>query len=124
MRRTPKRFRAPRTCSKPFITNHHAKFGGAHADFTRRRGGQKRRVFIPAALRAAQKRRYLSYTDGDFEVLCHIRTTRCTDGDEPQKLKILLKFDQMSEYINAPQRRAPRGIFAKFAEFVPRFRMR
>ena len=51
-------------------------------DFTRRRGGQKRSVFLPAALRAAQTCRYLVYSEADFEVFCPAGATRCTDGDE------------------------------------------
>ena len=48
---------------------------------------------------------------------------RCNDkGIGPLKLKILLIFGQNVEY--APQGRIPCAIFTKFAEFVPRFRMR
>ena len=50
---------------------------------------------------------------------------RCNDkGIGPLKLKFLLIFGQNVEYINAPQGRIPYAIFTKFAEFVPRFRMR
>ena len=40
-------------------------------------------------------------------------------GIGPPKLKLLLIFDQIVEY-----KRSPCAIFPKFAEFVPRFRMR
>ena len=49
---------------------------------------------------------------------------RCNDkGIGPLKQKILLIFGQNVEY-KRPQGRIPCAIFTKFAEFVPRFRMR
>ena len=49
---------------------------------------------------------------------------RCNDkGIGPLKLKILLIFGQNVEY-KRPAGAYPFAIFTKFAEFVPRFRMR
>ena len=49
---------------------------------------------------------------------------RCNDkGIGPLKLKFLLIYGQNVEY-KRPQGRIPYAIFTKFAEFVPRFRMR
>jgi len=88
-------------------------------------------------LRAAQSAGYLIYSEADFEVFRPAGATHCTDGGEiwhgrgdrnkgigPLKLKILLIFGQNVEYKYAPQGRIPCAIFTKFAEFVPRFRMR
>ena len=96
-------------------------------------------------MRAAQSAGYLIYSEADFEDFRPTGATRCTDGGEiwhgggpllrakfhphrcndkgigPLKLKILLIFGQNVEY---KQGRIPCAIFTKFAEFVPRFRMR
>jgi len=49
---------------------------------------------------------------------------RCNDkGIGPPKLKFLLRFDQNMEY-KRPALAYPLRDFNKFAEFVPRFRMR
>ena len=49
---------------------------------------------------------------------------RCNDkGVGPQKLKSLLRFDQNVEY-KRPAKAYPLRDFQKFAEFVPRFRIR
>jgi len=79
-------------------------------------------LIITGSIARSAKRRYLSYSEADFEV-----ATRCTDGDEIwhrggdrpsyiQKMKFLLN-------INAPQGHIPCAIFTKFAEFVPHLRM-
>jgi len=53
---------------------------------------------------------------------CQISPHQCNDkGVGPQRLKILLRFDQNVEY-KRPQERIPCAIFTKFAEFVPHFR--
>ena len=39
-------------------------------------------ALLPAALRATQKRRYISYLEADFEVIRPAGATRCTDGGE------------------------------------------
>ena len=60
------------------------------------------RYFLPAALRAS--RRYLVYSDADFEIfrpLLHAKfhPHRCNDkGVGPQKLKFLLRSHQNVEY--------------------------
>jgi len=85
---------------------------------------------------------YLIYSEADFEDFRPAGATRCTDGGEiwhlrakfhphrcndksigPLKLKILLIFGQNVEY-KRPAGAYPCAIFTKFAEFVPRFRMR
>ena len=55
---------------------------------------------------------------------CQISPHRCNDmGIGPPKLKFLLRFDQNVKY-KRPVGGIPSAIFTKFAEFVPRFRMR
>ena len=60
-------------------------------------GAQKYiKLFLPAALRAAQICRYLIYSEADFEVF---HPHRCNDkGVGPPKLKFLLRFDRNVEY--------------------------
>ena len=54
------------------------------SDFTRRRGGQKRSVFVclfvTGSIARSASRRYLVYSEADFEVFRPTRATRCTDG--------------------------------------------
>jgi len=97
-------------------------------------------------------RRYLIYPEADFEVFRPAGATRCTDGGEiwhrrvdqrsPPPCQISHPSVQRLEYgslkteifteiwskcgfnINAPQGRTRCAICIKFAEFVPRFRMR
>jgi len=104
-----------------------------------------REIFTGSIARTAT-RRYLIYSEANFEVFCPTGATRCTDGGEiwhgggdqsakfhphrcnrkgvrPQKMEFLLGFDQNVEY------RRPTGayrcaIFTRFAEFIPRFTMR
>jgi len=81
--------------------------------------------FITASIARSAKRRYLSYSEADFEVFRPIGATRCTDGCEiwhggvdegpllrakfhphrcndkgigPPQLKLLLRFHKTSEY--------------------------
>jgi len=110
------------------------------------------RIFTSSIARSAT-RRYLSYSEADFEVFLPAGTTRCTDGAEiwheggdrrgrllhakchpnrcndkgigSPKLTFLLRFDQNVEYKRpAGAYPLPCAIFTKFAEFEPRFRMR
>ena len=70
---------------------------------------------ITGSIARSASRRYLIYSEADFEVFRHARATRCTDGGEIwhakfhphrcndkdvglQKLKFLLRFDQNVEY--------------------------
>jgi len=103
-------------------------------------------MFITGSIARSATRRYLIYSEADFEVFRPSGVTRCTNGCEiwhggfqisakfhphrcndkgvgPQKLKFLLRFDQNVEY-KRPQGRIPCAIFTKFAEFAPHFRMR
>jgi len=91
-----------------------------------------RKLFLPAALRAAQTCRYLVYSEADLEVFRPAGATRYTDkgeiwhggGDDgplphakfhphrcnakgvgPPKLKSLLRFDQNVEY------KRPAGVY-------------
>jgi len=56
---------------------HHAKFGGTWISPATRAANNVE--FLPAAARSA-KRRYLSYSQGDFEIFCPASATHCTDG--------------------------------------------
>jgi len=89
-------------------------------------------------------RRYLVYSDADFEVFRPAGATRCTDrgeiwhgggdmpnvthrcndnGVEPQKLKFLLRFDQNVEY-KGPTGAYPLRDFHKISRICTHFRMR
>jgi len=104
----------------------------------------KHSVIIGSIARST-RRRYLIYSEADYEVFRPAGVTRCTDGGEiwhgggcrspppcqisppsvqrlgyrTPKLKFLLKFDQNVEY-----KRTHCAIVTKFAEFVPRSRLR
>ena len=72
--------------------------------------------FFTGSIACSASRRYLIYSEADFEDLHPTGATRCTDGGEiwhmcqihphrcndkgvgPQKLKFLLRFDQNVEY--------------------------
>jgi len=100
-------------------------------------------ILVTGSLARSASRRYLIYSEADFEVFRPAGATRCTDGDEvwhgggdrisppsvhrlgyrTPKLKYLLRFDQNVEY-ERPAVAYPCAIFTKFTEIVPRFRMR
>ena len=62
------------------VLYHHANFGGAR--ISPAAGAAKNVEFLPAALRAAQARRHLIYSEADFEVFRPAGATPCTDGGE------------------------------------------
>jgi len=67
------------------VLYHHAKFGGARISLAAVTA--KNVEFLLAALRTAQsvgmrKHRYLSYSEGDFEVFRPAGPTHCTNGGE------------------------------------------
>jgi len=93
--------------------------------------------FFTGSTARSASRRYLIYSEADFEVFRHAGATRCTDGSEiwhgvakfhphrrndkgvgPQKLKFLLRFDQNMEY-KRPAERIPCATFTKFAVCTP-----
>jgi len=99
------------------VLYHHAKFGGPR--ISPATGVAKTLSFTGSIARSAT-RRYLIYSEADFEVFRSAGATRCTDGGEiwhgggdrsakfhphrcndkgvgPQKLKFLLRFDQNME---------------------------
>jgi len=104
---------------------------------------------VTGSIARSATRRYLIYSEADFEVFGPTGATRCTDGVKfgteegtcpllrakfhphrcndtgvgPPKLKFLLRFDQYVEYKRAAGR-IPCAISTKFAVFVPHFRMR
>jgi len=102
-------------------------------------------VFTGSIARSAT-RRYLSYSEADFEVFRPAVATRCTDKGEiwhgwgdrsatfhphrynnegigPQNWNFYRNLIKMWN-INAPQGHIPCAIFAKFADFRPRFSLR
>ena len=82
-----------------------------------------------SSIACSATRRYLSYSEADFEVFRPAGVTRCTDGGEIWHGGVDLQnwnfyWDLIKMWnIYAPQRRIPCTIFEKFAEFVPRFRL-
>jgi len=97
MHRTRKSFRCARTCSWSSITA---------------AGVAKNVEVFTGSIARSASRRYLVYSEADFEVFRPAGATRCTDGGEiwhgggirrrqgcrTQKLKFLLRFDQNVEY--------------------------
>ena len=103
--------------------------------------------FVTGSIAPRATRRYLIYSEADLEVFRPARAhfaaiggeiwqgggdflhakfnpNRCNGwGIVAPKLKFLLRFDQNVEY-KRPAGGIPCAIFIKFAEFVPRFRMR
>ena len=99
-------------------------------------------LLVTGSIARSARRRYLIYSEADFEVFRPAGATRCTDGDEiwhgggdllrakfhphrckvkgigPPKLKFLLRFDKNVEYKRPA---VPCAIFTKSANFVPRF---
>jgi len=104
-------------------------------------------LLITGSIARSATRRYLIYSEADFEVFRPTGATRCTDWgeiwhgggsssmpnvtligatvrvQEPQNWNFYWDLIKMWN-INAPQGRIPCAIFTKFAEFVPRFSMR
>jgi len=109
----------------------------------------KRSIFTGSIARSAT-RRYLIYSEADFEVFRPAGATRCTDGVKfgteeglppdlrakfhphrcndkgigPPKLKFLPIFDQNVEFKRPARAYVPYAILTRFAEFVPRFSVR
>jgi len=52
------------------------------SDYTRRWGSQKRLSFFTFSIARSAKRRYLSYSEADFEGFRPAEATHCTDGGE------------------------------------------
>jgi len=69
------------------VLYHHAKFGGAR--ISPAAGVAKNVEFLPAALRTAQIRRYLVYSEADFEVF-HKICRLCTSFQDALGVKIWL----------------------------------
>jgi len=53
---------------------------------------------ITGSITRSASRRYLVYSEADFEVFRHIAPWCSDKGVGPQKLKFLLRFDQNVEY--------------------------
>jgi len=99
---------------------------------------------ITGSIAHSASRRYLFYSEADFEVFRPSGATRCTDGvkfgtESPvpnftpsvqqqgcrtPKTEIFISDLTKMWNINAPQGRIHCVIFTEFAEFVPHFRMR
>jgi len=97
------------------------------------------KFLITGSIACSASRRYLIYSEADFEVFCLVGATRCTDvvkfgtdppcqisthrcngkGVGPQELTVLLRFDQNVEYKRPPQGRIPCVIFIKFPVCTP-----
>ena len=98
---------------------------------------------ISGSIARSASRRYLVYSEADFEVFRPAEATRCTDGVKfgteegakfhphrcnhkgvgPQKLKFLLIFDQNVEY-KRPAGAYPLRDFHKLCRICTHFRMR
>jgi len=104
-----------------------------------------RHFFSTGNIARSATRRYLSYSEADFEVFRPAGATRCTDGDEiwhegpllrakfhphrcndkgvgPQKLKFLLRFDQNVKY-KRPAEAYPSRDFHKICGMCTPFQM-
>jgi len=61
------------------------------------------KVIITGSIACSTKRRYLSYSEGDFEVFLPCGATRCTDGGEIWHggvLRVTLKTENFTKFLN------------------------